>query len=147
VCIVVLLAGCGGSSSSSSKTVSTAAFKPSFQPIIDQFKGISHSIGTELQQASGETNAQLATAFHQLANQWQSRLSQLETLTPPANLATTFNTLTGAATRAEADLNSIASAAQTGSKSRATQAVTNLLTDVTAAKAASTTLTQKLGIQ
>ena len=85
--------------------------------------------------------AQLAVTFHALAARWQDQLSQLQTLKPPANLATTFNTLTGAASRAEADLNAIVAAAETHNKSAAEQASASLVTDIESAKAASTTIT------
>jgi hypothetical protein len=145
VVALLLLARCGGSSSSSSDQ--TAKFKTSYGSVATQLKHISQSIGTEIQGASSQTDAQIGSTFRGLAARWQNQLSQLETLKPPSNLAATFNTLTGAATRAEADLNSIVAAAETHSSSAAEQASATLVTDISSAKSASTTITQKLGIQ
>jgi hypothetical protein len=145
--VTLALAGCGGSSSSSSSLDQTASFKTSFDSAAGQLKQGSHAIGVAIQQASSRTDAQLAATFHQLASRWQHALSQLQTLTPPSNLAVTFNTLTGAATRVEADLNAIVAAAETHSSSAAEQASATLVTDILAAKSASTTITDKLGAQ
>jgi CRISPR/Cas system-associated protein Csm6 len=82
-----------------------------------------------------------------LAIRWQTALSQLETLKPPSNLAAPLNTLSDAANRAEADLTAITAAAATHSSSAAKQASASLVTDILSAKSASTTITQKLGIQ
>jgi hypothetical protein len=144
-----VLAGCGGSSSSSTSSSSgqTGNFKASYESRANQFKHDSQSIGAAVQGASGQTDAQLATEFQGLATRWQTHLSQLETLKPPATLAATFNTLTNAASRAETDLTAIVSAAKTHSKSAAEQASANLVTDILSAKSASTTITQKLGTQ
>ena len=61
---------------------------------------------------------------------------------PPANLGATFNTLTSAASRAEADLNAIVAAAETHDETPAAeQASASLVTDIESAKAASTTIT------
>jgi hypothetical protein len=68
-------------------------------------------------------------------------------VTPPSNLGVTYNTLTGAATRVEADLNAIVAAAATHRSSAAKQASATLVTDILAAKASATTITDKLGAQ
>jgi hypothetical protein len=135
-----LLAGCGGSSGSSSSD-ETAKFKASYGSVGNQFREISRAIGTGIERARSQSDAQLAVTFHALAARWQDQLSQLETLKPPANLAATFNTLTGAASRAEADLNAIVAAAETHNKSAAEQASASLVTDIESAKSASTTIT------
>jgi hypothetical protein len=140
---LVLLSGCGGSSSSDQAT----KFKTGFSPVINQFRDISHGIGTAIQQAPSQTDAQIAATFRSLAAHWQARLSQLQTLKPPASVAATFNTLTGAASRAEADLTAIVAAAATHSGAAAKQASASLVTDILTAKAASTTITTKLGIK
>ncbi len=164
---LVLLGGCGGSSSSSSSSSSatpasstsasttsasstpdqTASFKTGFGTVASQLQQTSHSIGVAIQHAAGRTDAQLATTFRGLATRWQSELSQLETLKPPPSLAATFNTVTGAATRAEADLNAIVSAAETHSKAAAEQASASLVSDILSTKAAGTKITTKLGIK
>lgn len=135
-----LLASCGGSSSNK-----TDQFKTAYQSAANQLKQVSHDIGTEIQQASKQTDAQVLAAFQTLATHWQNRLSHLETLKPPADLAADFNTVTGSAGRVEADLNGIVAAARTHSGAAARQAAASLVSDVLTAKAASTKITNKLG--
>jgi hypothetical protein len=143
VAVAVAIAGCGGSSSSDQ----TAKFKKSYAAVSNHLRQTSQAIGSAIQQAPGQTDAQLATTFHGLASRWQSQVSELETLHPPSNLQTVFNTLTSAATRTESDLTAIASAAETHGVAAAKQASASLVTDILAAKAASTTITNKLGIK
>jgi hypothetical protein len=140
---LVLLAGCGGSSSSDQ----TAKFKTGINPVVTQMGQIAMDTGRTIQRAGSQTDAQLGTAFHDLATRWQTQLSQLQTLKPPSNLAVAFNTLSSAAARVEADLTAIVAAAQTHSKSAATQASASVVTDILSAKSASTTITTKLGIK
>jgi hypothetical protein len=143
VATLVSLSGCGGSASSDQ----AAMFKTRFSSVVNQLRQTSHAIGVAVEQAPSQTDAQVAATFHGLAGRWQSQLSQLETLKPPSNLAVDFNTLTGATTRAEADLSAVVAAAVTHSKSAATQAGASLVTDILSAKSASTTITNKLGIK
>jgi hypothetical protein len=137
------LTGCGGSSSSSTST-QTANFKASYQAVANQLKQSSQAIGTAIQQAPKQTDAQIGATFHNLAGRWQNQVSRLQTLKPPSNLATSFNTVTGAAGRVEADLTAIVSAASTHSAAAAQQASASLVSDILTAKAASTTITNKL---
>jgi hypothetical protein len=141
---LALLTGCGGSSSSSTSN-QTANFKASYEAVANQLKQTSQAIGTAIQQAPKQTDAQIAATFHGLATRWQNQLSQLQTLKPPSNLATSFNTVTGAASRAEADLTAIVAAAATHNGAAAQQAGASLVTDILSAKAASTVITNKLG--
>ncbi len=140
---LLLAAGCGGGSSSSQ----TASFSTSFSSAVNQLKQTSHSIGVAIEQAPSKTDAELAATFHGLAQRWQAQVSKLQTLKPPANVAATFNTLSAAAQRTEADLNAIASAAETHSAPAAKQASARLVTDILSAKSAGTTITNKLGIK
>jgi hypothetical protein len=137
---VTLISACGGSSNDQG-----AQFKTGYESAANQLKQVSIDIGKEIQQAPGQTDAQVAAAFHGLAARWQTHLSQLQTLKPPAALAAEFNTVVGAASRAETDLNAIVAAGQTHSASAAKQAAAALVGDVVAAKAASTKITNKLG--
>ncbi|MGN6170461.1 MAG: hypothetical protein ACTHQQ_20165, partial [Solirubrobacteraceae bacterium] len=52
---VLFLAGCGGSSSSSS-TNDTANFKSDFTAVVSQFKGVSEGIGSTITTASNKTD-------------------------------------------------------------------------------------------
>ena len=139
-----LVTGCGGSSSSSTSD-QTANLKTSYESVANQLKQSSQAIGTAIQQAPKQTDAQIAATFHNLATRWQNQLSQLQTLKPPSNLAASFNTVTGAASRVEADLTAIVAAAATHSGAAAKQASASLVTDILSAKAASTVITNKLG--
>ncbi len=137
---VALLVGCGGPSA-------TAKFKAGYVSQRGPLNRTSDAIGSSLQQASSQSDAQLFATFHQLAIRWQSQLSQLETLKPPSNLAADFNTITGAATRVESDLNAVVAAAATHSVSAGRQAGASIVTDALAIRSAATTLKQKLGIK
>jgi hypothetical protein len=136
------VSGCGGSSSSDQ----TSKFKKSYVTVRRELKQTSAAIGTAITQAPSKTDAQILSAFRGLAAQWQSQLSQLETLKPPSNLATEFNTLTDSVTRIESDLNAVVAAAATHSSSAAEQAGASIVTDVNTARTADTTITTKLGI-
>jgi hypothetical protein len=143
VLALVAASACGGSSSSNH----SANFKTSFASVSNQLKQSAQAIGAAIEQAPNQTDAQIASSFHGLAGRWQGDVSKLETLKPPSNLQTTFNTLTSAATRTESDLTAIASAAETHGVSAAKQASASLVTDILSAKSASTTITNKLGIK
>jgi hypothetical protein len=140
----ITLASCGGSSSSSDQT---AKFKAAYKTVTGQLRTTSQAVGAEIQKASSQTDAQIYSAFRGFASSWQMELSQLETLKPPASVAATFNSLTAAASRAVADLNAIAAAAATHSKTAAEQAAASLVSDVQSAKTANTAIRSKLGIK
>jgi hypothetical protein len=139
------LSACGGSSGSSPNR--TATFKSGLAPVLNQFGQSARAIGMAIQGAPSQTDAQIATTFKGLASSWQSHVSQLETLKPPANLAADFNTLTSAAAAAESDLNAIVAASLTHSASSAKQASATLVTDILNAKSAATKLSNTLGIK
>jgi len=136
----------GGSSPTSPPSESPAGnFNSSFAAVSGQFQHGSQVIGGALITAKAMTDAQVETAFKTLASRWQIALSKLETLTPPAAAQEDFNTLKDAATRVEADLNAIVSAAQNHDASAAKQASTTLVNDIQAAKTAAQSIDQKLG--
>jgi hypothetical protein len=147
VAAFLLPAACGSSSPSTTTSSQTASFKARYSSAISQFKRTSKAIGNAITKAPTQTNGQIATTFKDLAGQWQGDVSKLETLTPPASVATRFNTLTAAATRAESDLNAIVAAAETNSASAAKQASATLVTDVLDAKTASQRIGKALGIK
>jgi hypothetical protein len=138
-----LISGCGGGSASDQ----AAKFKQGFVPVVGHFRDTSRAIGTAIEHASSQTDAQVGATFSVLAARWQSQVSQLGTLKPPSNMASDFNALKSAATRAEVDLNAIVAAAKTHSKSAATHAATGLVNDISSAKSASTAITDKLGVK
>jgi hypothetical protein len=138
-----LLAGCGGSSSSDD----TAKFKTGFAPVVNQFKQTSQNIGTEIQGSGKQTDAQIAAAFRRLAGQWKTPLDELGGLTPPASVKPAFTTLSGSATKVERDLTAVAAAAAAHDKAAAGSAAARMVRDIISAKAASTKITDKLGIK
>jgi hypothetical protein len=144
---VLLVAGCGGSSSSSTTTSATASFKSTFTPVVNDFKSVSQGVGTTIQGASAKTDAQIGTAFQQLANRWSTAVNKLDSMTPPAKYSSDFNQLKAAATRVESDLKAIVAAAGAHSKTAAQQAATKLVSDIVTAKAAATKITDQLGVK
>jgi len=138
---VALLSACGGSSASNQ----TATFKSGYDPVANQFKRISIVIGSEIRQASSQSDAQLAARFHTFATRWQTQLSRLQTLKPPPSLATHYNTVAGAASRVESDLTGIVAAARTHNASAAKQGAASRVADIQTTKAASTKITNALG--
>jgi hypothetical protein len=138
-----LLSACGGSSS----TDTTATFKKDFSSVANQFRSTSQAIGASLGQAPSRTAPQLAAEFRALAHRWQSDLTRLGALKPPSSIAGAFNRMTAGATRAETDLNAVAAAAAGNNAAAARHAASSLVTDILAAKSASTTITNKLGIK
>jgi hypothetical protein len=134
------VAGCGGSSSPDH----AATFKTSYASTRGQLQHISRAIGASIQGARFRSDGQILSAFRSLANRWQTQLSQLETLKPPAALSADFNTLTGAASRVESDLTNVVSAAATHSYSAAQQAGANIVSDITGVRRADATITGKL---
>ena len=142
---LALTVGCGSSSTSTTNT--TAKFKTGYANVRKELKATTTSIGNAITQATSKTDAEIGTIFKGLANTWQTQVSQLQTLKPPANVAADFNTIKDAVTRVEADLNAVVAAAATHSSSAAQQAGASIVTDLGAAKTADTTITQKLGIK
>jgi hypothetical protein len=141
--IAVALSACGGGGSSDQ----TTTFKAAYQPVVAQFKQISHDIGVAIQGAGSKTDAELGTEFLSLAGRWQAEATKLDALKPPSDLASTFGALTSAVGRVSTDLAGIASAAQTHSKSAAGNAAAAGVTDIVAARTAATAIDKKLGIK
>jgi hypothetical protein len=151
------LSGCGGSSKSTQTTSTPAspaqtttspasAFASSYQAATVRLESASKAIGAAMREAEHHTNGELAQQFHALSAQWQAPLSALETLSPPAGLAVRFNTLKDSASRVEADLNAIATAAATNDDAAAEQASASLVTDVAAARSADAPIRHQLGL-
>jgi hypothetical protein len=134
---LVVLAGCGGSSSHSS---SSANFKPGFEAVVTQLRASSTAMGSAIQSAANETDAQLSTSFKALATRWETESAELDKLTPPSSVASAFSSLKGAASRVGGDLDSIASAATSHSETAAKTATQKLVTDVEAIKTANQTI-------
>ncbi len=166
VATALLLAGCGGSSSSSSSNPSsstsastsasssatqtagsTSQFKTGIGPVLAGFKSDSHAIGLALQHASSQTNAQLAGTFDGLARRWETTLNRLETLKPPPAFSATYERLKTQVTKVHSDLSAVASSARGGDVTAAKAGVKKLVVDILSAKSTSTTITSELGIK
>jgi hypothetical protein len=141
---LALLAGCGGSSSSSSS--SSANFKSGYKSAMSQLAATSTAIGTAIEGASSQSDSELASAFKSLATRWGSGTAQLDKLTAPASVASTFSVLKGAAARVGSDLVEISSAASTHDGSQAKTATEHLVSDVAAGRTADKTIRAKLGL-
>jgi hypothetical protein len=141
--MLTLVSACGGSSSSDQ----TATFKKSFSSVANGFRADSQAIGTAIQQAPSRTDTELANTFRNLAQRWQTQVSRLEALKPPASVAGAFTKMTGATQRAESDLNAVATAVGGHNAGAARTAARSLVTDIVAAKSDSQTITSKLGIK
>ncbi len=155
---LVALSGCGGSSSSSSSSnastgsSSTSAtqttqtsesatqFKAAITPVLNQFKNASQRTGAAIQQASSQTDAELAAAFRGLQAKWKSALAKLETLQPPPQFTAAYGRLKRQVSGVDADLGAIVSAAQSHNAAGAKAAATKLVNDILSAKATSTTI-------
>jgi hypothetical protein len=154
---LALLSGCGGSSKSArtqsqptgtTKPAATtgSSFSSSYQAATLQLETASKAIGAAIKEAPHHNNRELAQQFHALATEWQSALSALEALTPPAGLAVQFNTLKDSVSRAESDLNGIVSAASTNDDAAAEQSSATLVNDVAAARSADAPIRRQLGL-
>ena len=115
--------------------------------MVNQFGQASHAIGLAIEHASSMTDAQLVSTFSGLAVRWQGALTKLQPLTPPPSVSAPYETLSGAATRTESDLNAIVAASKAHDASAAKQAGGKLVKDILQAKAAAQAITTKLGIR
>jgi hypothetical protein len=140
---LVSLTACG-SKSSSDKPDPVAAYEQGYRPAVRAMKAISKDTGDAVVDARNHTDAQLVTQFRALATRWQGQLSRLEILKPTSALAADHKTLTTAATRVEADLHAIVTAAATHDADAARQASASLVTDILDTKAASEVVNKRL---
>ncbi len=124
----------------------TATFKTSYGSVATRLRSVSHSIGTATQHAPSRTDAQIVATFHGLASRWQKPAQPAPDAEASCEPGGDVQHADRRGARAEADLNAIVAAAKTHGSSAA-QASAKLVTDILSAKSASTTITQKLGIQ
>ena len=154
--MLVLLSGCGGSSTNSSSPSTSAGssssgqpsqtgqsagqFKAAIAPVLNRFKNASQATGAAIEHASAENDAQVAVTFQQLAARWRAALTKLETLQPPPQSTAAYSRLKSQVGRVDTDLAAIASAAQSHDAAAAKAASTKLVSDILSAKATSTAL-------
>lgn len=142
VVVLALASGCGGTSNDA-----TAKFKQGYDALRGPLNRTGAALGAEPQRAPKQTDTQVGAAFKVLESRFQSQLSQLQTLKPPATLQADWNSVIAAAQRLESDLSDIVAAAATHSASAAEQAGAKLVGDAQALQSAVKPVKQKLGLK
>ncbi len=140
VAVVAVLSGCGSSDD-------TAKFKSGYNAVRTQLNETGQAIAQEISQASKQTDAQVSASFHSLAERFSSQLSQLKALKPPSSVTAQWKNVTNAATKLDADLNAIASAAGAHNSAATQQAAASLAADASALTQAINPIKQKLGLK
>jgi hypothetical protein len=135
------LAGCGGSSDT------TAKFKSGYNGIRGQLDQTGQAIAAELTKAPKQTDAQVASNFQSLAHRFGSQVSQAAKLKPPASLTKDWTDVIRSATRIEADLLAVATAARSHNSSLAQSAGTSLARNAQALTTAVAPIKSKLGLK
>jgi DNA repair ATPase RecN len=173
--LVILLAGCGSSksttssatasgsaSATSSATTSSArpsssttatgtgapvsAFKADLLRDKAQFTAFGASLQKALLGAGSKTDAQLADELSALSDKAKAQAQRLSQLNPPAKYKTTVDNLVTYVTKVGADLKQISQAAVNHDAAAAKTATKQLIQDATKVKAADTALTTGLGL-
>ncbi len=134
------LAGCGGSSD-------TSKFKMGYNGIRAQLNQTGQAIAAELTKAPKQTDAQIASSFRSLAQRFGSQVSQAGKLKPPASLTKDWGNVIRSATRMEADLLAVATAARSHNTSLAQSARTSLVRNAQALATAAAPIRSKLGLK
>jgi hypothetical protein len=140
--VLALASGCGASSNSV-----TAKFKADYNQLRGPMNQTGSELGAEVQKAPKQTDAQVGAAFRSIANRFQSELSQLQTLKPPASVQADWNSVIAAAQRLENDMGDIVAAAATHSASSAEQAGARLAVDAQALQSSLKPVKSKLGLK
>jgi hypothetical protein len=104
-------------------------------------------IANEIRLAPKQTDAQVAANFRSLAARFSTQVAQLKALKAPASVASDWTKVTNAATRLDADLSAIASAAASHSTAAAQQAGASLAADAQGLTQALTPVKQTLGLK
>ncbi len=144
LCFVV--AGCGSSSKSTASNP-TAAFRAGYLAQRGPLNQTGTAIGQAVDGASHESNAQLASEFAGLATRLHGQLVKLSKLTPPASLSSAFRAALAAANKVDADLRAISAAASGNSEPAAKTAAEALVLDAEAMTSSAAPIKQKLGIK
>lgn len=127
--------------------VAGRAFETDYTLVVGQFNQIGDAIVAALRQAGSQSDAQIADTFRSLASTMHDQRGKLETLTPPSNLATDFNSINSATGRLESDLKAIAVAAAAHRGAAAGRRLLgSLKRDFVASRSAFARLDRKLGI-
>ena len=145
-----LIAGCGGDDDKSDDGAKTAtvdavaAYQTSAKAATDETTKIGNEIGTSIEAADTQTDAQLAATFTDLASRARAVVADLNALEPPADDKAKVNALVSALGTGAQDLDAIAAAARSNDASSARSATVTLVRDSPAIKAAKEALEAEL---
>jgi hypothetical protein len=140
-CVGVLLAlavaaftlgACGSSSNSSSSTTATAqlsnaAYKQAYEPLNKQIIALGEHVSVAIGTAPKTSTSQIASEFHSYAQQLHGTIAELEALHAPAAYASPQERLLKSLRAAAADLQSLASAADSQQPDQAAAATRSLV--------------------
>ena len=143
VAIAALAAGCGGDGGDDAKQ-DTAKFESGAKAATAETTKIGSDIGTAIQAAPNETDAELAATFTDLASRARAVVADLNALDPPAASRAKVNALVGALGTGAQDLDAIATAARAHDASSARAATETLGRDSPAIKSAKDALDAEL---
>ena len=141
---VLVVAGCGGSSSSQP---SLSAFKTGFVAEKTAFRKLGLDLQQEITGAKSKTDAQLATEIGALATRASQQADGLAKLKPPAKFKTQLSNLVASFRSVSTDLRAIAAAAVKHDAATARAATTTLLADAAKVKSADDAITKGLGLK
>ncbi|MEA2191147.1 MAG: hypothetical protein QOI73_1268 [Solirubrobacteraceae bacterium] len=133
VATATLLAGCGGGDD---KNKDTAKFDSGAKAATTETTKIGTDIGTAIQTASKQTDAELAATFTDLASRARGVVADLNALDPPAASRAKVNALVSALGTGAQDLDAIGTAARGHDASSARSATQTLVGDSPPIKAA-----------
>jgi hypothetical protein len=139
--VALAVTGCGSSSDQ------TAKFKSGYLAIRGPLDRTGQGIAVELTRAPKQTDVQVAAAFSGLARRFGAQVTQLAKLKPPSDLAADWIRVIRAATRIEADLLGVATAARQHSSSLARSAGASLTRNAQALSTAVAPVKSKLGLK
>ena len=139
IVLIIVLAGCGGSSAPS-----LSAFKSAFTTDRAQFHQLSVDLQREIAGARAKTDAQLATEIGALSTRAKHQASDLAELEPPGKYKADVQKLISGFTGLGADLEQISVAATKRDAASASAATNLLLRDAATIRGADNDLTASL---
>jgi hypothetical protein len=142
VVLLVLFAGCGGSSGDSSKD----DFKKQFAPVDTELKAEGRDVAKAFETAKGKTDAELADAFDRLATRLDASISKLKAIKPTDALKADYARLQKQFTQVHKDLDDIASAARAHNAGTARTATERAVSDSAVIKKTANKVRKALGL-
>jgi hypothetical protein len=139
VAVAIALAGCGGSSGPSLST-----FKSDYAAQKKSFDALGHDLQAAITQASGKTDAQLATQFSGLATRAKQEATSLSKLKPTNKYKADLQGVVNGFDAVSSDLSSISTAATQHNATQAKSATEKLIQDAAKVKSSDTAITSGL---